>query len=187
MTVHKRIQQLLGLKPVTSQHTPNEAILLQKYASGRKTLVEIGVAEGGSALLLRQSAAPEAHLYLIDPYISGRIPGLNSHEIIAKRYVQQSSNGTVHWLKDFSFNVAKGWTTPIDFLFIDGDHHYEAVAQDWQDWHPFVVPGGVVIFHDANHLDWGPGKLVQELFRQSHHADWRIVDEADTAVVVQRY
>lgn len=33
---------------------------------------------------------------------------------------------------------------PIDFLFIDGDHTYEGVKQDWEMYHPLVRPGGLV-------------------------------------------
>lgn len=36
----------------------------------------------------------------------------------------------------------------IDMLFIDGDHTYEGVKQDFQMFSPFVSAGGLVIFHD---------------------------------------
>ena len=38
---------------------------------------------------------------------------------------------------------------PIDFLFIDGDHAYEAVQRDWEDWSRHVTPAGTSAFHDA--------------------------------------
>ena len=37
----------------------------------------------------------------------------------------------------------------IDFLFIDGDHTYEGVKQDFQMYSPLVRKGGVVAFHDV--------------------------------------
>lgn len=37
---------------------------------------------------------------------------------------------------------------PVDFLFIDGDHSYEGVRQDWEMYSPMVRPGGLVGFHD---------------------------------------
>lgn len=37
---------------------------------------------------------------------------------------------------------------PIDVLFIDGDHSYEGVKQDYEMYAPLVRPGGVVAFHD---------------------------------------
>lgn len=36
----------------------------------------------------------------------------------------------------------------INMLFIDGDHTYEGVKQDFQMFSPFVSSGGLVIFHD---------------------------------------
>lgn len=36
----------------------------------------------------------------------------------------------------------------IDFLFIDGDHSYNCVRQDFEMYKQFVVSGGVIAFHD---------------------------------------
>lgn len=41
----------------------------------------------------------------------------------------------------------------VDFLFIDGDHHYEAVKKDFELYSPLVRPGGIVAFHDARITD----------------------------------
>ena len=35
---------------------------------------------------------------------------------------------------------------PYDFIFIDGDHRYEPVKVDWENYAPL---GGVVAFHDS--------------------------------------
>lgn len=37
-----------------------------------------------------------------------------------------------------------------DFLFIDGDHSYNGVRADWNDYKGMVRSGGVVVFHDIN-------------------------------------
>lgn len=36
----------------------------------------------------------------------------------------------------------------FDFLFIDGDHSYKGVEQDFKDYSPFVKKGGIIAFHD---------------------------------------
>jgi hypothetical protein len=56
-----------------------------------------------------------------------------------------------------SADVAKGWNTPIDLLFIDGSHAYEDVLQDFEQFFPHVNPGGIVAFHDV--VDTWPGPL----------------------------
>lgn len=38
--------------------------------------------------------------------------------------------------------------TKIDLLFIDGDHTYEGVKADFQNYSPMVSKGGMVVFHD---------------------------------------
>ncbi|MFW5929581.1 MAG: class I SAM-dependent methyltransferase, partial [Halobacteriota archaeon] len=39
-------------------------------------------------------------------------------------------------------------STGVDFLFVDGDHSYEGVKQDFEDYSRLVNDGGVVAFHD---------------------------------------
>lgn len=38
---------------------------------------------------------------------------------------------------------------PYDFLFIDGDHSYEGVRNDWETFGALVRPGGIVMLHDS--------------------------------------
>jgi predicted O-methyltransferase YrrM len=65
-----------------------------------------------------------------------------------------------------SEEAAKHWTKPIRLLFIDGDHSYEAARKDFELWSPFVIQGGLVLFHD---IDVGDGvtKFYRELTGQS--------------------
>lgn len=68
---------------------------------------------------------------------------------------------------------AKEWEVPIGLLFIDADHVYESVKQDFEAFAPLVVPGGVVAFHDS----WadGPSRVIGErdsdLYRRLVDAD----------------
>lgn len=38
--------------------------------------------------------------------------------------------------------------SPVDVLFIDGDHTYQGVKSDFEMFSPLVRPGGVIGFHD---------------------------------------
>ena len=49
--------------------------------------------------------------------------------------------------------LSKSWDKPIDFLFIDADHLYEGIHDDWENWSGFVKKGGYVSFHDYNN-EW---------------------------------
>jgi cephalosporin hydroxylase len=53
-------------------------------------------------------------------------------------------------------NFAKSLETnplKIDMLFIDADHSKEAVLQDFRNFFPYVVPHGLILFHDSHPKD----------------------------------
>src|SRR5688572_27215678 len=137
----------LRLRPLFAEHTRVESEALRRWARNRKALMEIGVAEGASALALRQVMHPDGTLYLVDPFHLSRLPVLNAMKRAAHSAVNGSANGRVVWIQRFSVDAARGWSTPIEFLFLDGDHAEGAVRQDWHDWHPYIPVAGVVAFH----------------------------------------
>lgn len=66
----------------------------------------------------------------------------------------------------------------IDFLFIDGDHHYENALTDWLLYSPLVKTGGMVVFHDSR-ADYGNGgaeRLVNELRNGRFGKHYQITD-----------
>ncbi|MFO1029837.1 MAG: class I SAM-dependent methyltransferase [Planctomycetota bacterium] len=77
-----------------------------------------------------------------------------------------------------SHEQAQLWKEPIDLLFLDGDHSYDSVRQDFEDWAPKVRPGGFLCLHDANHeLHTGPRRIVEECIRKDPMwVDGRFVD-----------
>jgi predicted O-methyltransferase YrrM len=85
-----------------------------------------------------------------------------------------------------SLNAAEKWTTPLRLVFIDGDHSYEASRDDFEAWSKFVVPGGLVAFHDIG--AWpGVTKYYKELLAgTAGHTGWTEVLAANSLRVVQR-
>jgi MMP 1-O-methyltransferase len=45
--------------------------------------------------------------------------------------------------------VARYWTTPLSFVFIDGGHGEEPARNDYESWSPHVVVGGTLAIHDV--------------------------------------
>jgi predicted O-methyltransferase YrrM len=178
----------LRLRPALAQHSAAEGELLERTAAGRRSIVEIGVAEGGSAWHTRRVMDPAGTLVLIDTY--PRRFGLNLSSIIARRLVEREQRGTVVWRHERSDTAIKSWSGPIDFLFIDGDHGYDAVRRDWEDWSPHVTADGVVAFHDAlleaSWMDesFGSARFVAELRERAN--GWALTDSADSLAVFQR-
>jgi predicted O-methyltransferase YrrM len=182
-----------GFRPIIAEHTAAEHNALQKYSHGCFQVVEIGVAEGASAIALRDGMNPGGNLYLIDPYHLSRARHFNFIKRSAKRVLSNTRNPKTFWIEAFSHAAVRKWNTPIDFLLIDGDHSEEAVQQDWNDWHPHVVDNGIIAFHDSRLFPggwtfptWGPVKFVDRLFRQTPEYEWQIVDEVDSLVFVSK-
>jgi cephalosporin hydroxylase len=47
----------------------------------------------------------------------------------------------------------------IDFLFIDGDHRYEAIKEDYNLYSSLVRQGGIIAFHDIGENEQGGGRM----------------------------
>ncbi|MGB0435379.1 MAG: class I SAM-dependent methyltransferase [Mycobacterium sp.] len=45
--------------------------------------------------------------------------------------------------------VARGWRTPLRFLFIDGGHTEEAANRDFDGWVRWIEVGGALVIHDV--------------------------------------
>jgi predicted O-methyltransferase YrrM len=189
-----------GVISPRTMHSDDDAAVLRAVARGRRRVVEIGVYEGSSAVVLCEVLDAGAELHLIDPFgqQGSALPaGWGATEGASKRVVaraQRRADGPrVTWHVDYSAAVAARWSEPVDLVFIDGDHSEEGARADWDGWNGFVAPGGVVLFHDARMgkeggrgLE-GPTAVVDALFRGADAVPgWSIMREADRMVAVVR-
>jgi predicted O-methyltransferase YrrM len=191
-----------GLIPPRTMHSAAEAALLAELAQGRTRVVEVGVYEGSSAVVLCRMLGSGAELHLIDPFghhSTALPPGWGATERASKavvaRAVRRSPGGgpRVTWHVALSEEAARGWSAPVDLVFVDGDHSEAGCALDWELWSPHVVEGGAVVFHDARASRPGgvglpgPTAVVDRLFRgEDAVPGWAILREADGAVAVTR-
>ena len=164
-----------------------------RNAQNALTAVEIGVAEGASAMGIREAMPAEGTLYLIDPFHLARLPALNFLKRAARRAITSTGSAKTAWIELLSHEAVRDWDRSIDFLLIDGDHREQAVERDWLDWSRFVSPKGVVAFHDARVFpsgwstpDYGPVRFVDRFFRHASPEPWSICEEVDSLVFVSR-
>jgi predicted O-methyltransferase YrrM len=200
---HPRVRAVAvanGLIPPRTMHSEAEAELLRRLARDAGRVVEIGVYEGSSAVVLARVMGPGQQLHLIDPFghHAMALPaGWGATERASRRVVARAARRDgprVVWHTAFSHDVAPTWREPIDLLFIDGDHAAEGVQRDWDDWHGFIAPGGHVLFHDARHTPpvgrglVGPTAVVDALLRgpSGPPEGWTIAAEVDRTVAVRR-
>jgi hypothetical protein len=181
---------------------PTEIPVQKKYAEAANgPIVEIGAAFGASALLYL-SASHNNPVHSIDPFIKDSMADFCASEESCRNNVMRGlkwlgkseklHSWTVHPLP--SYEVIKNWSSPISLLFIDGDHHYEAVKKDFEDWFPKVQLNGYILIHDSRRLEgeaeekynrgWqGPTQLATELLQNNKV---RLVEEAFSLTVWQK-
>jgi predicted O-methyltransferase YrrM len=147
---------LLGIEAPASQVTQQELRCLLQYSREAAVIVEIGCYEGSTTAHL--AANTKGRVYSIDPFISGRL-GICYGEVVAKFLRWKRRLGNIELLKAFSHDAVSGFQQPVDFIFIDADHSYEAITKDWQDWFPKVRPGGIIALHDTRISENSPSYL----------------------------
>jgi predicted O-methyltransferase YrrM len=190
-----------GLIPPRTMHSEDDARVLVEAARGARRVVEIGVYEGSSALMLQAALGPDAELHLIDPF--GRHPdalpsGWGATEWASRRVLARGERRLgraaprLCWHVELSARTAAVWEEQIDLVFIDGDHSEAGCELDWSSWHGFVAKDGYVVFHDAR-ADQpggrglpGPTAVVTRHLREGRTPGWEIVAEADRTVAARR-
>jgi predicted O-methyltransferase YrrM len=189
----------LGLIPPRTMHSTAESAALTRLASPARRVVELGVYEGSSAVVLCRALGPPAELHLVDPFIDASgwalRPGSKASATatrLAVRRAARPGGPRIRWHLARSQDVGRSWTGgPVDFVFIDGDHSPEGCREDWEVWQGHVSPEGALAFHDARqgrpggYGSPGPTGVVDDLFRGAD-SGWAIVEEVDSLVVVRR-
>ncbi|MDE3154709.1 MAG: class I SAM-dependent methyltransferase [Acidobacteriota bacterium] len=177
----------LGLARARTQTTEAERRCLAQHARGRRSLVEIGVMHGVGTRLLREVMHPDGTLAAIDPFPPGRL-GISFERLVARREAAQVPRGRVIFDRRPSRDVAAGWTAPVDFLFIDGDHSRAGIEADWQGWRRFIPVGGLIALHDSRAV---PGHPVLDSVRYTEEVilpdpAFTVVDAVDSLTMLQR-
>lgn len=140
--------------------------------------VEIGVWKGDFSARILELAKP-ARLHLVDPwrisdepdrrgeawYGADRVSqrGMDAiHDQVAARYQREIVAGRVLLHRDASRDAMAGFANDtVDFVYIDGDHSLEAVAQDLQSAFRVTRPGGFLICDDYLLGQWWGDGVVR--------------------------
>jgi predicted O-methyltransferase YrrM len=143
-----------------------------------RTVVEIGTASGGTLYLLARVATPDALLVSIDlpggefggGYARWRAPLYRSfgEEDQTIRLIRGDSHHP-EILEELKQTLG---ARPVDFLFIDGDHTYEGVKQDFRTYSGLLSDDGLVALHDIV-----PGRARLDEFRALGRSEVQCVGE----------
>ena len=156
-------------------------------------VVEIGSYVGKSSVVLGLAVKPlQGRVYCVDPFDVDYLDFKGSRLVTFLRNIREV--GLLNICVPYSGTSAervRGWKTPIDMLFIDGDHQYEAVKQDYLLWTPYLRDGGILAMHDVDlpgdpwpPTDEGPGLVARELIFPSD--EWPDVERIDRLLVARK-
>ncbi|HEY1937180.1 MAG TPA: class I SAM-dependent methyltransferase [Candidatus Angelobacter sp.] len=119
-----------------------------------KAALEIGTYGGGTLFAICKLSDPEATIISLDLPNGKWGGGYNSlQRFMFKRFA--FGNQKLHFIRDDSHKPESRVKVEanlqgrfLDFLFIDGDHSYHGVKQDFEMYSPLVRSGGLIAFHD---------------------------------------
>jgi predicted O-methyltransferase YrrM len=169
------VKFIFGLDRPHTQTTAREREMLEKYASGASTAIEIGVYEGINTVVISKALAKDGKAFGIDPFFRGAL-GICYHKVIAKLHLKRNAvTGKVVLIEKFSFDAVGDVPATVDFIFIDGDHSYEGIRKDWQLYADKLRPGGIMALHDTSVVGSGAGGVLDSVrfYNEVIHLDGR--------------
>ncbi len=166
-SIFQRIRlHMMGISKrcIPTYTTADELFKLHDLARSLKessTGVEIGSYTGASSVMIGKGMRGGGRLYCVDTWENdGMTEGKRDTFETFKENIK-GLEGIVTPLRGRSVDVAASFETPLDFLFIDGDHSYEGVKADVDAWFGKLKSGGIIVMHDTG---WAEGvvKVVDE-------------------------
>lgn len=154
-------------------HSRDEFVLLCNWRKLYRA-VEVGVDRGGFAKQFMSHW--QGHNYLgVDSYVKyPEFPWDRQCDFLIAVKVFQESSINCKLVRDTSFDIAfklqnysGGFFADlkkVDFIYLDGDHSYEAVKDDLQVWWPLVSDIGILAGHDYDVQHPGVVQAVDEFF-----------------------
>jgi predicted O-methyltransferase YrrM len=123
-----------------------------------QTVVEIGSYLGRSSALIGLSLQKFSHnprLVSIDPHTGDRqqkeflgADELPTAKLFELHMVGLGLKGLLDIRVATSSDVALTWEDPVDLIFVDGWHSYDAVLEDGRAWTPHLTGDGLICFDD---------------------------------------
>ena len=182
---------VLGFKQPVTETTEPERAMLRLYAKGRRRLAAIGVLCGVNSRSFRKVMAEDGILLAIDPYprLCFGLRGFGGIRLVAHCEVGRVQRGKVIWVeekgKDAPDRDIVKAHLPVDFLFVDADHSWQGISENWTAWRPHISLGGIIAFHDSRERNGcGSERFVQECVNKD--AEFQLIDSVSSLSVFER-
>jgi cephalosporin hydroxylase len=173
-----------------------EYIMELKKKMKCEVYVEIGVLYGGS-IIEHMKDTQECIFVGIDPftgyygnsYDPHRKVDLTDHYNIVDTNIKDNNpnNHKYNLIKGKSQDVVKDFENlnlEIDYLFIDGDHSYQGVMNDFNNYFKYVKKDGVIVFDNYDDVAWVEVKTaVDEILEND---DIELVEKYKCCCVIKK-
>jgi hypothetical protein len=173
--------------------TPGEQKILYELATkvpAGGTIVELGSWMGGSTIMLAagSESGPKAKVHAVDLFdvvgetsieYADRVDGVPYFLATFRENIRRAGvESTITPVQASSVPAGKAWSgPPIDLLFVDANHYYHAVRDDFLAWAPHCRLGVPIVFHDyGNETAPGVRKFVDRAVERGVLNDVRFVD-----------
>ena len=154
--------------PITSigHHAGDLYWMISKVAPLKpKRILEIGVCNGGSLRFWAELAEEKVVGVDINPEIKKTIPwDWKNNAKITLIIGDSTLPSTANYAKSIVGDS-------IDFLYIDGDHSFKGIQNDFNNYSKLVKPGGIIGFHDLDCSE--PYKFFASIEGQKIICDYR--------------
>lgn len=137
-------------------YRPALRFLRERFEGAPLIGCEIGVWKGSNARKFFECLNLEK-MFLIDPYLpyddgSLEVKGCTLEDFLkiernAKKLLGKWGKQAV-WLRMSSFEAVTHVSNGLDFVYVDGNHNYEVVSKDLENYFPKLKKGGVLSGHD---------------------------------------
>lgn len=187
--------------PFRGETAARRAVLasLPKHAVG----VEVGVWKGNfSSQLLKVTSSRVLHL--IDPWLlsdegnrkdgawygSAKVTQDQMDEIhagVARRFARQIASGQVVIHREASSTAMAAMPAEsVDYVYIDGDHSYEAVAEDIRQAFRITRPGGMICCDDYSSTGWWEDDVIRAVNESLASNPAAIHSKVDSQIVLRK-
>lgn len=146
-----------------------------------KTIVEVGVAKGTTTKHLCEAVVKTGGFVygfdLFDAHGQNKQFGRISTKIEVENYLNGFHNFKIYKIDTFSDSFKKliDDIGKIDFAFIDGDHSYDGVLNDFNVIYPNLSEGGIIVFHDTLRID-GCREFMIDLRTKFNDGTFDVID-----------
>jgi len=162
--------------------------LLEIVSQNKKNIknsLEIGVAAGDFSNLIVERLKPQIH-YMVDPWVDETV-GINSQWFTNGNDPEESFNFVLNRFKNKNVNIVRKTSDDFfetnqikfDMIYVDGDHHEDAVYRDLKNSYDALEDGGILAGDDLNWVSKSTGreeiKLAVDRFQEEYSIKFNIV------------